>query len=390
MANSNINENGKNIYIFPEIQLDQVVSAIASLGDLTDRLKNETWRLNTITALSSSLWHQVINKIGQDQSEQTRLKLYKLWLLNRYKIHVLVDEEKKKIYRNVDAGSGNNTVELETDAALLVTHTSLPLPERPNTRNKQAENIAVNSTTTSNFTETSFILTASEWKTAFSRTRQKLNTGWTDIFYDKLSSCGIICDVRFGNSHVRKGKRKRMCRILWVRAWCSNSECKRLYLIILKGETNVFGSVLFLLRISGEMHHNPDVETMTRQLRGKERELVGKDFQFFFEKYIDMNIFFPGERANEIGPLATLRERLESADKKLLAEGNFTRCETIETIKKASSDFRKKMQINEDIYQECRMVARAYRKGDVESEHVQGNLNINATKNCCAFNTYFL
>ena len=82
---------------------------------------------------------------------------------------------------------------------------------------------------------------------------------------------------------------------------------------------------------------------------------------------------FSGKRANEIGPLALVRERIENADENLLAVGNYTECETIETLKKAGSDYRQKMHIDEDVFKECRIIAHAYRTADVTSDKVKGN-----------------
>lgn len=83
-----------------------------------------------------------------------------------------------------------------------------------------------------------------------------------------------------------------------------------------------------------------------------------------------------GKRANEIGSLAVFRERLNNADDKLLAIGNYTECETIEVLKKAAADYRKKMHVDENIFKECRMISVVYEKGDVSSEHVQGKLKV--------------
>ncbi|CAF4653672.1 unnamed protein product, partial [Rotaria magnacalcarata] len=63
-----------------------------------------------------------------------------------------------------------------------------------------------------------------------------------------------------------------------------------------------------------------------------------------------------GKRANEVGPLATFRERIEIADEKLLAAGNFSRCPTVEAVKKCGADYRKKMRFDEDVFRECRIL----------------------------------
>ena len=119
-------------------------------------------------------------------------------------------------------------------------------------------------------------LTASEWKAAFSRTRQKMNDGWTKIFYEKLKSYGITCEVRFRKSHIKKGKRKHTCKHFWCRASCTNSHCTRSYFFILKNQPDVNTSALFLVKVSGKENHNPKKETMACQLRGEERYRVGK------------------------------------------------------------------------------------------------------------------
>lgn len=81
-----------------------------------------------------------------------------------------------------------------------------------------------------------------------------------------------------------------------------------------------------------------------------------------------------GKRANQIGPLAVFRELVEKADENLLAAGNYTQCPTIEAIKKAGFDYGKKMRIDEDIFKECRIISYSYKKSDVTSTDVQGEL----------------
>ena len=85
---------GKNIW--SRITLDDLVEAIASLGDRTDHLKGETWRLNIKTKLPDSLWSEVIQKLNLDDSETTRHSLYKLWQLKRHNIDQLIIVHPKK------------------------------------------------------------------------------------------------------------------------------------------------------------------------------------------------------------------------------------------------------------------------------------------------------
>jgi hypothetical protein len=55
-----------------------------------------------------------------------------------------------------------------------------------------------------------------------------------------------------------------------------------------------------------------------------------------------------------------------------LAVGNYTDCETKETLKKAAFDYRQKMRIDAHILKECRIIADAYVSADVTSTHLQG------------------
>jgi hypothetical protein len=83
-------------------------------------------------------------------------------------------------------------------------------------------------------------------------------------------------------------------------------------------------------------------------------------------------IYHLGQRANDIGPMAVFQERIKSADDNLLAAGNYTGCETIEALKKAAADYRKKMHLDEDMFKECRIYARAFRVSDTTSTKLQG------------------
>ncbi|CAF4396090.1 unnamed protein product [Didymodactylos carnosus] len=175
---------------------------------------------------------------------------------------------------------------------------------------------------------------------------------WTDMFYEKLTSCGFKCPVKFKTPYIKKGTRKQACSFFCCYAMCSISICTRKYQIISKQEPEENASVLFLVRITGKENHNINTEISARQLRGKNRILVGK-------------------QANEIGPLGVFREHVKNANESLLAAGNYTECETIETLKKAAYDYRKKMHVDEDIFKECRIIARAYLAADVTSTNVK-------------------
>jgi len=103
-----------------------------------------------------------------------------------------------------------------------------------------------------------------------------MRDGWTTIFYNKLKSCGITCAVGVRKSHIKKGKRKYNCKSFWCRATCTNRECYRSFFIVLKNQPDVNTSALFLVKMFGKVNHNAENVTMARQLRGEERDRVGK------------------------------------------------------------------------------------------------------------------
>jgi hypothetical protein len=279
MVELNSNEKKKDIWSL--FTVEQLAVAIASLGDRTNQLKYETWRLNSKTELSTSLWAQVIEKLKLDHNEKIRHSLYNIWHRKRRNIKRLVKKKLKSISRNKSDGDDDDIDEAEKFSVAekntpnLPPDPSLPLHVRPKTRASPPENLDDNSTQSSTSSDISFTLTASEWKAAFSRTRQKMNDGWTNIFYQKLKSCGITCAVSFKRSYVKKGKRKHVCERFWCRTKCTRSKCTRSYLIIFKNQTDVNTSALFLVRISGKENHNAKKETMARQLCGEERYRVG-------------------------------------------------------------------------------------------------------------------
>ena len=98
---------------------------------------------------------------------------------------------------------------------------SLSLPVKPKTRSSESDNNDNNNTQNEPTEEISFVLSAAEWKAAFSRTNRKMNSGWTKIFYEKLKICGITCVIAFKKSHVKVGNRKRNCKYFWCRAKCT-------------------------------------------------------------------------------------------------------------------------------------------------------------------------
>ena len=72
--------------------------------------------------------------------------------------------------------------------------------------------------------------------------------------------------------------------------------------------------------------------------------------------------------------MQVFHEHVDAADEKLLAVGNHTECQTIEVLKKAGADYRKKMRVDENMFTECRIISDTYRIEDKESDHLKGKL----------------
>ena len=280
MLKSDSYGTGKNIWSL--ITIEQLVSAIASLGDNVNQLEHETWRLRDDTELPTSLWAEVVRKLKIDHNEKIRHSLYNIWYLERHDIRKLVKKEIKKIsnHKNDEIRCDMNETDEESVSekhnSKLVPDLSLPIPQRPITRANQEEIGNENNTESSIINTMTIVLTASEWEAAFSCSHQKMNPGWTNILYNKLKLSGIKCAVKFGRSHIIKGKRKRICKKFWCRAACPGSKCTRSFLITLENKPDVNTPAMFLVQISGIENHHPETEIMSRQLRGEERDHVGK------------------------------------------------------------------------------------------------------------------
>jgi len=155
MTGSKSKKKGKNIW--SRITLDELATAIASLGNRTDQLKDETWRLNHKTRSLRSLWGEVIDNLGLDHSQATRQALYKIWRSDRHKISGLVEEKKRTININEKDGDDGSVSVTEVENSVLVADPSLPLPQRSNTRASEKENDNDNSNQSSVETEISVV-----------------------------------------------------------------------------------------------------------------------------------------------------------------------------------------------------------------------------------------
>jgi len=291
------NQKGKSI--LSQISVDEFVAAIVSLGDRSKQLIHETWRLNLETKSSSSLWGEIIDKLELDHSEKTRHALYHLLRSKIHKVGELVEQKKRTINRE-ENGEDNSEINQreensvpEKNNLILLPDPSLPLPQRPNTRDNQANNVNEKKKKKLIVSEMSVVFTADEWKNAFSRTNQEMKDDWTKIFNAKLKSSGIECVLKFKTPYIKEGERKRNCRFFGCFAKCTISICERVYQMILQSEPSENSSTLFLVRIFGEQNHNVDIATGTRQLQGTERFLVGKKFySIYFENFSKHDMYF--------------------------------------------------------------------------------------------------
>ncbi|CAF1551302.1 unnamed protein product [Adineta ricciae] len=272
MDNPDLDAQGKNIW--SRILLDQFVAAVASLGNRIDQLKTETWRLNDKTRLNS-LWGEVIDHLKLDHSQSTRHSLYKIWLNDKHEVKRLVDAKLEKINRNANNDS-DIYVSNKTNTDLLP-ELSLPLAQPPLTRSRERnENDNVNDDGNSFVEQISIVFSTTEWKDAFSRTKQKMKDDWTTKVNKKLTvkGTGITCTLKFTTPYFKKGERKKKCCDFSCNITCTIKGCNRKYIMKCPSLPDENSSVLFLVQIFGKEDHSNGPGC--RKLTGKERMLVGK------------------------------------------------------------------------------------------------------------------
>lgn len=279
MSDANSGEKGKGI--LSRISLDRFVSVVASLGHRTDQLQMETWRLNSKTKISSSLWREVIDELELNHDEKTRHALYHLLRSDAHKTVKLIQEKK----RTNNGGNNEDDLDINIDKdcrpadkgdSSLLSVPSLPPLQRPATRAAQHKDAKTNEISDSLTSEISLAFNTDEWRKVFSTTHQRMKKDWTDVFYKKMTSNGIKCSLVFKTPYIKKGKRKRRCRFFFCVAHCSLSTCSRSYQIILRHLPDENSSVLFLVCVFGEYAHDANVETAGRQVRSEIRSVIGK------------------------------------------------------------------------------------------------------------------
>ena len=267
--------------IWSQIDLDQLTKAIAALGDRIKELQTETWRLNEKTRTTDSVWNTLILSMNLDQTEGIRHSLYNIWKRNRHGIRDLVAMQTTNIVNEAnsdidDADSASSEIVSVSSRKQLPLQTMVSSrihvrpkrqickDNRPN-GNRTKEDIA---------TDHSIVLSADEWKKAYSCTNRKMNEGWTKIFADKLTASGFVCTLEFKAPVFKKGERKKNCRYFICYANCTTTICARTFRIVLPQEASAETQLFVLFRTYGEANHDATVETAARQLKGEERLLV--------------------------------------------------------------------------------------------------------------------
>ena len=265
--------------IWSRITLDNLVTVIASLGDRTSDLKEETWRLNSVTESSSSLWREVIDKLQLDHIENTRHALYDQLHAKHRDMDSLINRTRmeQNVKTNGDDASYIKKDEEENENFVLSSNPSLPLTQPPRTRAETARTVCSQNEKRPFIKDISLVLTASEWEDAFSRTDQKMKPHWGNLLYKNFRNTDVTCSLRFRTPHIKIGKRKRNCRFFGCFAFCSRKYCRRMYQIVLQQQTEERSSAVFLVKIFGEEIHLPN-DIGARSLTGEDRDLVGKTF----------------------------------------------------------------------------------------------------------------
>ncbi|CAF3804981.1 unnamed protein product [Rotaria sp. Silwood1] len=146
MVKSKSSDKGNGKGFFSRVAPDKVAAAIAYVGDRTDQLKSETWRLNMKTKMPGSLWGEIINELKLQHDEKTRHALYDLWHSNREDIQKLVEKQKRfdrgqEYDTDIEHTSGKEENSGFEGKVSLVAEPSLPLPAPPNTRMNEHKNV---------------------------------------------------------------------------------------------------------------------------------------------------------------------------------------------------------------------------------------------------------
>ncbi|CAF1509386.1 unnamed protein product, partial [Adineta ricciae] len=332
---------------------EQFLAAANELELDEKQLNRETWRFNDFTRSDESVWGRLTLKLKLNQTENVRHSLYNFWRRHRAKI---VDNLSKKWMDSAEETNKSEKVNegnfssLSSEIKPLMSNASVPYPA---TRSAAQQQLYLPS-----MIEASFILSRKEWREIYDRSERRMISEWTSTICTKVCSCNFQCVLAFlGNKIGVENSRKTNCPFFRAVAVCKIGSCERTFEILIRDEPPVTESVVFLIRAVGQEKHDETDEAASRKLTGKNRLIVG-------------------EAADIVGPLKVFHQKLEDADKEMLSARNFTGCETLEVIKHAVADYRKKYKLDEDIFRECRVRQQLLEDIDVVSAKIKGYVQV--------------
>jgi len=266
----------KSSPLLARIGTNRIAMAFASLGNRFRNLKDESWRLNRRSERPTSLWSDVSQELGLDGTEEVCHSLYNFFYRHKEELEGLIRNALNEQGVHVSAsndnnGHGCNNLQLNPE-------TSIPLPQRPSPKTRTNKKKCAENNSTAEVYEASFILTAEQWRQAYSYKDNKMKDEWPKTFLEKLKNeLNITCALRVLDKHIKKGERKQANDFFWFKACCTNSNCKRNIKVMLKENVEIGSSPMFRVEISGEVNHDRQKEKMFRHLTGEERRRVGKD-----------------------------------------------------------------------------------------------------------------
>ncbi|CAF3275361.1 unnamed protein product [Rotaria sp. Silwood2] len=324
---SNEKEVEKKQTIWDQITRKQFISAVKELGSDKKQLDEETWRFNDFTRSKESIWSRLISKLKLNQTENIRQSLYNVWRRNRQKSADVLFESHQDSVEKVHKSDKENKVEL-----LLPKSVNKSTASDESSPHAQTRSTVEQESNTSTIVEASFILTLKDWKDIYNSSTRKMVPGWTDMMSEKVRSCNFRCTLALKNHHVSlEESHKINSSFSHCIATCKTPSCKRTFEVFIRDEPIYRDSIVVHIRAGGDEDHSADEKAIVRHLTGKARLEVGK-------------------AASAIGCLKVLQQKVENADEEMLSARNFTGCESMEVIKHAAADYRKKFQLDEDIF----------------------------------------
>jgi hypothetical protein len=340
-----------------QIKPEQFISAANELEFDENQFNKETWRFNEFTRSNESVWGRLISKFKLNQTENVRHSLYNFWRRNRDEI---ADNLSKKWMGSAEEGNKSEKEDevklslLNREIKPLTSNASLPYP--------RTRFIVQHQSNSPTIIESSFILTSKQWRELYDSSTREMKSDWTDVINARVRACHFRCTLVFQKHHiVLENTRKRNSSFFRSIATCKSPSCERMFEIFIRDEPIGRDSIVVRIRAVGDENHSADENAVARHLTGKNRHDVGK-------------------MADAIGPLKVFQQKVEIADEEMLIARNFTGCETTEVIKHAAVDYRKKYQLDEDIFRECRVRQQLLEDIDVISAKIKGYVQVMGEK----------